>query len=863
MLDGCNSRLPVTRQCASTTQSLRLTSKRLQKFRVTTPSVVFGMVSTLPDCVFLPSVVLMLDCRRFYLQTLSCQRFDPFCAVFTKCKDSLREGPRLENIAWRLWHREVFSHHGVARDGSGTEQHLLLCPDDHQPPAISPIEVLSSISDGEEDTLVGTVDIYPLSPDPSSGSVLNATTGRRSVTRSESPTAPVSTRSSSHPSARSSAISTSCSILDSHHRTNSAPNRLIASSASIQVPTKAISPGRSSMHIGQIISSLLPEKVNLSHKPRRPAAAHGPVPNVLDVLSHHGDPHDQPPNFRTTSTSVLIPPPSGSRQESARRLEYSNAQHPAMCLPSSVSSVSSSSSCASYTSSIAGPSTPPPGSFVPPPAAGPFGPPEAESQSGSATPRAPTSPTRTRSPANSSPRTSLYNSSHSNPPAPSAAASHLNTNDNRLSISARSAATTLTPSEHPSNANHHHPTVILTNPTPRPTPPSTPSQPLSPADTPASPIPNFTSPAQQTSTQFVTPQRSLARTATTTHLLSYQAMSQQQRRATPQLLAVPFAIPPSPRPEPSGRDNARRNNEKPVDSAVDGGDGVKGSQSPVEVGQPSRGFGYVESGPRSGNVDMLRMTPVNRGNTSIRAKVLGNADARPLAPALLASPFSQPIEENCAQEYNTGSSPPSSESQYSTTGASTSGVDAARTINGAALTGTGKIPNEDSAPVAPTLDDVARNVAARKIFFIQRSPPGEDRFVDGASSASSGTISTSLMGASIGAASSSKSPLVQRPPSSVLRPHIPSPTPQRATTVAADSASKNEVIVALLSPVAPLSPAIAHPTSTAPPSVHGSAILREQSHDTEHDLSARTRSHLPETAPVMPVPAGEMFGPLF
>ncbi|KIP05400.1 hypothetical protein PHLGIDRAFT_74323, partial [Phlebiopsis gigantea 11061_1 CR5-6] len=26
--------------------------------------------------------------------------------VFTKCKGSLKDGRRLENISWRLWHRE-------------------------------------------------------------------------------------------------------------------------------------------------------------------------------------------------------------------------------------------------------------------------------------------------------------------------------------------------------------------------------------------------------------------------------------------------------------------------------------------------------------------------------------------------------------------------------------------------------------------------------------------------------------------------------------------------------------------------------------------------------------------------------------
>ncbi|OSX57581.1 hypothetical protein POSPLADRAFT_1095013, partial [Postia placenta MAD-698-R-SB12] len=28
-------------------------------------------------------------------------------ALFTKCKESLKDGRRLENISWRLWYREI------------------------------------------------------------------------------------------------------------------------------------------------------------------------------------------------------------------------------------------------------------------------------------------------------------------------------------------------------------------------------------------------------------------------------------------------------------------------------------------------------------------------------------------------------------------------------------------------------------------------------------------------------------------------------------------------------------------------------------------------------------------------------------
>ena len=747
--------------------------------------------------------------------------FDPFCAVFTKCKDSLRDGRRLENIAWRLWHREVFAPHGVDRGDSGTEQHILLRSDSHLPPPIG----LSSISDCEEDTLVGTVDISPLSPDPNSSSILDASTGRRAATRHKPPTTSASARSSSQPSSRSPTTSASCSILDTHHRTSSAPNRLSADS---QSPIKAINPGRSSVHIGQIISSLLPEKVNLSRSPRLPAAPHGPVPNALDVLSvpTHHNLHNQPLNVRTAPTGVLNPSPPESRQDPARR------HHLTTFLPSSVSSVSSSSSCTSFASSIAGPSTPPSNSFMPAHITGSFGPPEAESHSGSATPRAPTSPTRTRSPANSSPRTSLYNPTHSNPSSP-AAASHTNTNSNRLSTSARAAPT---PSPNPLNANPacHRPTVILTNPTPRPTPSSTPSQPLSPADTPVSPSPvtNFPSAARQSDGQSPPPvQRTLARTVTTSHLLSYHTMS-QQRRATPHLLAVPFAIPVSPDPEPYEQDDIPAN----VNT-------VPGSQSATAEGQRNRGYGGADAVLRGGDADILRMTPMN---VSMRGKPPGGT--------LASKPhisYPQPIE---AHENYTSASSTSSEGQHRPAGPI--GADVVQTLSGAAPTGAGKIPGDGGVPVAPMLDDAARTAAARKIFFIQRSPPGDDRLIDGASSGSSGALSTSLISASIGAASSSRSPLEQRPPSSALHSHMPSPAPREPANAAEHPAPNNETNAMLHPLVTPLSPNITQPPTVASPSAYSSATIDEGSTAEQHDSKARA------PAPVTSTLAG-MFEALF
>jgi hypothetical protein len=31
-------------------------------------------------------------------------------AVFSRCKDSIQDGERLENISWRLWYRELVTH---------------------------------------------------------------------------------------------------------------------------------------------------------------------------------------------------------------------------------------------------------------------------------------------------------------------------------------------------------------------------------------------------------------------------------------------------------------------------------------------------------------------------------------------------------------------------------------------------------------------------------------------------------------------------------------------------------------------------------------------------------------------------------
>lgn len=51
----------------------------------------------------------------FYLQMLN------ICLVFTKCKEALPNGARLENITWRLWHRELRGH-GRVKNAQTTKE---------------------------------------------------------------------------------------------------------------------------------------------------------------------------------------------------------------------------------------------------------------------------------------------------------------------------------------------------------------------------------------------------------------------------------------------------------------------------------------------------------------------------------------------------------------------------------------------------------------------------------------------------------------------------------------------------------------------------------------------------------------------
>ena len=75
--------------------------------------------------------------------------------MFTKCKASLKDGRRLENISWRLWYREMMvssrKHYECALD-SNSEKWLIDVDDsNYRPP--TPDEVAQKVLASQSDSV--------------------------------------------------------------------------------------------------------------------------------------------------------------------------------------------------------------------------------------------------------------------------------------------------------------------------------------------------------------------------------------------------------------------------------------------------------------------------------------------------------------------------------------------------------------------------------------------------------------------------------------------------------------------------------------------------------------------------------------
>lgn len=273
--------------------------------------------------------------------------------VFTKCKESLQDGRRLENIAWRLWHREmILNQQGYDSD----DDCAIYVSSNAQVDDRSPSPISSDSEDTDVDTAVDDEDGSARGAAPPS----LRTTQRRS-SRSEAatriipgpeeqhasssqhrPSPPSPTLhpngnrlplslSVSHPNAPVSNVAdTSRPILDSHHRTHSAPQHLSGRS---HHNLRKSSPSRQSVSIGQIISNILPEKIlSIPRSPRIVTAVpsispshltSNPVPNPAlreesnpTVVLTNPTPRPTPPTTPSMSLSMstVLPPPSSTGQ---------------------------------------------------------------------------------------------------------------------------------------------------------------------------------------------------------------------------------------------------------------------------------------------------------------------------------------------------------------------------------------------------------------------------------------------------------------------------------------------------------------------------------------------------------------------
>ncbi|KAG8967958.1 hypothetical protein FRC03_008979 [Tulasnella sp. 419] len=184
--------------------------------------------------------------------------------VFTKCKESLEDGRRLENISWRLWYQELSHHHH-----STVSPVVITTSHDAQ-------EITSAVeSDGDATSEEGAADDW------------DKTTAVADVDQS----VPQQIRPSSR------GISPSPRRLHNSHPQSSTIRPFIDSHRANSAPSQYRSSSKYCVNVGKIISSLLPHKI--------------PVPTI----QRHASSSDQPPAVVVLGPTPCPTPPRTPRTE--------------------------------------------------------------------------------------------------------------------------------------------------------------------------------------------------------------------------------------------------------------------------------------------------------------------------------------------------------------------------------------------------------------------------------------------------------------------------------------------------------------------------------------------------------------------
>ncbi|KAG9094282.1 hypothetical protein FRC06_010967 [Ceratobasidium sp. 370] len=218
--------------------------------------------------------------------------------VFTKTTGALEDGPRLENLTWRLWHRQLLN------DGVMMQRDVPVTTA-KEPTVVEVVEVVSDDSDSNDDW---EDDSAPPSRDPVQPPAITSTRRQSSTTALHPPACEAASR----PARRASDLVLSASqptvsarpAFTNESRTNSAPEAPHAQHGSSQ-----------STNIGRIISHLLPEKLDVL--PPSWALAQPSAPVTAQDDHAPSTPRTQPVQFLIHSPST---PPNTSNDYLAAHL---------------------------------------------------------------------------------------------------------------------------------------------------------------------------------------------------------------------------------------------------------------------------------------------------------------------------------------------------------------------------------------------------------------------------------------------------------------------------------------------------------------------------------------------------------------
>ncbi|KAI0058744.1 hypothetical protein BV25DRAFT_1901966 [Artomyces pyxidatus] len=215
--------------------------------------------------------------------------------LFTKCKESLQDGRRLENISWRLWYRELASHNQCSRSSSPDIATPTPFFPRHAPPLTPTSE--NGSRHGVSVSPKSVIPTGPRSPTTSSNGHLEVSERRLSVSSSSSSAGrPLSVRTKSS----SSVGKIICDMIPDKLVVAAAKPHPVIEGVSSDINARAPAPEVKAFIVAPLPSMILP--------PSTPPSGSALFPRVVVV---NPTPHPTPPATPTPLASPAVIPPVG------------------------------------------------------------------------------------------------------------------------------------------------------------------------------------------------------------------------------------------------------------------------------------------------------------------------------------------------------------------------------------------------------------------------------------------------------------------------------------------------------------------------------------------------------------------------